>query len=74
MTEPIWRDNPPQNPVNKVLLRWTYGNPEYMYALCSWAENTHGDLVLVDYEFDNRLSFDPGDQWMELENEVPDNV
>lgn len=71
MTESIWHGNPPQNPVNKVLLRYTDGDPEYVYMLCSWVENTHEDLVLVEYEFGDRLSFNLGDQWMELENEVP---
>lgn len=74
MTEAIWHGNQPQDPVDKVLLRWTHDDTAYMYTLCSWVENTHGDLVLVDYEFGDRLSFNAGDQWMELENEAPSEL
>lgn len=70
----VWHSNPPQEPVAKVLLRWTETDQEYKYILCRWIDNGKGALWLVDSEYGDDVPFHPGDQWMELEHEVPDNV
>jgi hypothetical protein len=42
--------------------------------ICSWVEDNEGALCPVDRDYACDVPFDPGDQWMELEHEVPDNV
>ena len=70
----VWHSTPPQEPIAKVLLRWAEQDREYEYMLCHWVKNNEGVLWLVDSEYNDYVPFDPGDQWMELEHEVPDNV
>jgi hypothetical protein len=42
--------------------------------ICSWVEDDEGVLCPVDCEYGDDIPFNTGDQWMELEHEVPDNV
>jgi hypothetical protein len=70
----LWQNVPPQEHVAKVLLRRAEQDQEYEYMLCSWVENSEGVLWLVDSEYNAYVPFDPGDQWMKLEDEVPTNV
>jgi hypothetical protein len=70
----IWHSTPPQAPIAKALLRWANSDSKYDYMLCSWVEDNEGVLCLVDSGYNDDVPFDPGDQWMELEHKVPDNV
>jgi hypothetical protein len=70
----LWHSTPPQEPVAKVLLRWAEQDQEYEYMLCHWVRDYGGETKLVDSEYNDDVPFNPGDQWIKLEHEVPDNV
>ena len=69
----FWLSTPPQVPIDKVVLRWMEDTGRE-YMLCHWVKNNEGVLWLVDSEYNDYVPFDPGDQWMKLEDEVTTNV
>ena len=63
-----WQNFPPREPVDKVLLRWLDEDTGLEYMLCHWVWNNEGVLWLVDYEYENDVPFNTGDQWIKLES------
>lgn len=70
----VWHNTPPEKPVAKALLRWVKEDSEYYYMTCSWGYSSHNEMTLYDVEYMAPVAFDTGDQWMELEHEVANEL